>query len=79
MLSVETSDVSRVPGNEVCRDWNEKLCWFAGPRQSKTRSHQKNWAPTLELSSAQRGFSGSTGGFTGFGPTWQKAQDMPTR
>ena len=79
MLSEETSDVSSVPGNDVCSAWYAKLAWFVVPFQLKTRSHQKNCAPTLELRFSQRGFSGSAGGFTGLGPTWQNAHDMPTR
>ena len=45
----------------------------------KIRSTQKYCAPTLELRFSHFGFSGSAGGLTGFGPTWQKPQDMPTR
>ena len=77
MLSVETSDVSSVPGREVRKSWTMKLDGFAS--QPKMRSSQKYWAPTLELRFAQRGFSGSAGGLSGFGPTWQNAQDIATR
>ena len=43
------------------------------------RSIHKYCAPTVELRFAQLGLSGSAGGLTGLGPTWQKPHDMPTR
>src|SRR3954469_24477521 len=79
MLSLDTSEVSSVPGSEVRSAWFRKLLPLVRPFQSKTRSHQKYCAPTLEARFAHFGFSGSSGGFTGLGPTWQNPQDMPTR
>ena len=78
MLSVETSDVSSVPGREVWKSWIEEArLWSAF--QSKMRSTQKYCAPTFELRFSHFGFSGSAGGLIGFGPTWQNPHDMPTR
>ena len=77
MLSVETSEVSSAPGREVWKSWNMKL--LGSDSQVKMRSTQKYCAPTLELRFSHFGFSGSAGGLTGLGPTWQNAQDMPTR
>src|SRR5947209_6038351 len=78
MLSLDINEVSRVPGNDECSSWKMKfdsLCGF----HMNTRSTQKYCAPGLELRFAHFGCSGSAGGFTGFGPTWQKPHDMPTR
>ena len=77
MESVEISEVSSAPGREVWNSWKGKLLGSAC--QEKMRSTQKYWAPTLELRFSHFGCSGSAGGFTGLGPTWQNAQDMPTR
>ena len=77
MLSVETSDVSIAPGREVWIHWNTKLAVFGF--QKNSRSAHRYCAPTVELRSAQVGFSGSAGGCVGLGPTWQKPHDMPTR
>src|SRR6187402_1185807 len=79
MPSLDTSDVSRVPGRDVWNSWKKKLPLLASPCQLKMRSTQKYWAPTLELRSAHVGRSGSAGGCTGFGPTWQNPHDIPTR
>ena len=79
MLSVETSDVSSVPGRETCRAWKKKALLTASPRQLNTRSHQKYCAPTFELRFSHAGSSGFAGGLMGLGPTWQNAHDMPTR
>src|SRR5215472_1826658 len=79
MLSVDTKDVSREPGNEVWKSWKMKFdCELTG-FQSKMRSTQKYCAPGLEFRFSHFGFSGSAGGFEGFGPMWQKPHDMPTR
>jgi hypothetical protein len=74
---VETREVSRAPGREVWKSWKGKL--LSSASQVKMRSIQKYWAPTFEDRSAHSGFSGSAGGWTGLGPTWQKPQVMPTR
>ena len=79
MLSVETNDVSSEPGSEVWNSWKTKLACTSLGFQKKTRSTQKYCAPGLELRFAHFGFSGSAGGFTGFGPIWQKPHVMPTR
>ena len=77
MLSLDTSEVSSEPGRAVCRNWKKK---FEGSAfQAKMRSTQKYCAPTVELRFSHCGASGSAGGLIGFGPTWQKPQDMPTR
>ena len=36
-------------------------------------------SPDHELMFSHLGLLGSAGGFSGFGPTWQKPHDMPTR
>ena len=77
MLSLDTSEVSSEPGRAVCKTWNRKFDWSAF--HARMRSTQKYCAPTVALKSAHRGASGSAGGFTGFGPTWQNPHDMPTR
>ncbi len=77
MLSVETSEVSSVPGREVRKSCTGKL--LGSDSQAKMRSIQKYCAPTLELRFSHLGFSGSAGGFTGLGPTWQNAHDIATR
>src|ERR1051325_2500804 len=75
--SEETSDVSSAPGREVLKSCQTKLdgSWS----NMKMRWIQKYCAPGLLLRFAKVGFSGSFGGFDGFGPMWQKPQDMPTR
>ena len=77
MLSLETRDVSRLPGRDVWNSWKTKLASSAC--QSKILSIQKYCAPTLELRFSHLGLLGSSGGWMGLGPTWQKPQDMPTR
>ena len=47
MLSVEISDVSSDPGREVCSAW--KMKFDASDFQSKIRSIQKYWLPTVPL------------------------------
>ncbi len=79
MLSVETNEVSSEPGSEVWNSWKMKLAWTFFGFHTKMRSTQKYCAPGLEFRLAHLGFSGSAGGFTGFGPTWQNPHDMPTR
>ena len=77
MLSLDTSEVSNEPGRAVCRNWKKKVDWSAF--HAKMRSTQKYCAPTVELRFSHCGASGFAGGFSGFGPTWQKPQDTPTR
>src|SRR3954470_17199458 len=79
MLSLDTREVSSVPGSDVRSAWFRKLLPLVRPFQSKTRSHQKYCAPTFEARFSHFGLFGSAGGRVGLGPTWQKAQDMPTR
>ena len=77
MLSVETSEVSKEPGRAVCNTWNRKFDWSAF--HARMRSTQKYCAPTVELMFSHWGASGAAGGFSGFGPTCQNPQDIPTR
>ena len=78
-LSLETSEVSSVPGNEVWNSWNAKLPGARCLSKKKMRSTQKYCAPGFEVRFSHFGFSGSAGGRIGLGPTWQKPHDMPTR
>ncbi len=79
MLSVLTSDVSSDPGRDVMNSCLKKLFGLLSPCQLKMRSTQKNCAPTVDDRFLHSGFSGSTGGRSGSGPTWQKPHDMPMR
>ena len=67
MLSLETREVSRLPGRDVWNSWKTKLEGSAS--HEKIRSIQKYCAPTLELRFAHAGRSALAGGRTGLGPT----------
>ena len=77
MLSVAINDVSSEPGRDAWKIWKVKLVESAS--HMKIRPARKYCAPTLALKFSHFGCSGSAGGRIGLGPTWQKAQLMPTR
>src|ERR1700730_8423578 len=77
MLSVAINDVSSEAGRDAWKIWKAKLVGSAS--HMKTRSARMYCAPTLALRFSHFGCSGSAGGRTGLGPTWQKVQLIPTR
>src|SRR5689334_10380035 len=56
MLSVDTREVSNVPGRPVCSSWVMMLC--SSPDQLKARSSQRYCEPTVEFRFFQVGCSG---------------------
>src|ERR1044071_6769384 len=75
--SVDTSEVSMVPGCWLLRNWKRAL--FSCVRLAKALLARQNWLPMVLDMFAYSGCSGSTGGFCAWYAMWQKPQDMATR
>ena len=77
MWSVLTSDVSIVPGCWLATNCQRKLSDLL--RFEKAFGGAQYWSPIVLDRLAHRGVSGSAGGLSGCGPTWQNPQVMLTR
>ena len=75
--SVDTSEVSMVPGCWLLRNWKSAL--FSRVRFAKDLLARQNWLPIVLETFAHSGRSGSAGGFCGWKAMWQKPQDMLMR
>ena len=69
--------MSEVPGGWALSISQRKLP--GRESKAKTLPSRKYWLPIAETRFSHFGFSGSAGGLSGSGPTWQRPHVTPTR
>src|ERR1044072_3357341 len=72
ICSVDTSEVSMVPGCWLLRNW--KSAWFARVRWAEDVLARQNWLPMVLETFAHSGRSGAAGGVCWWKGTWEKPQ-----
>src|SRR4029078_876360 len=75
--SVDTSEVSMVPGCWLLRNWKRAL--FSCVRLALALTARQNWLPMVLETFDHSGRSGSFGGLSGWNEMWQKPHDRLTR